>query len=64
MLLLLLRVASREEEGSWQEEENGCEEGEREDSPLPVTGLCLLLDHFTYLAGTQGNQKKVREVHR
>ena len=29
------------------------------DGPLLESTLCLVLDHFTYLQGTQGNQKKV-----
>ena len=27
--------------------------------PLLESTLCLILDHYTYLQGTQGNQKKV-----
>lgn len=44
----------------------GCKESikdevmERENElSLKETVLCLMLDHFNYLQGTQGNQKKV-----
>ena len=33
---------------------------ESEAAPLAEKVLCFLLDHFTYLQGTQGNQKKVK----
>ena len=49
------RVASKEE-GLGKEE--GQEGGEKDPSLLE-TALSLMLDHFTYLQGTQGNQKKV-----
>ena len=32
-------------------------------SPLAEKVLCFLLDHFSYLQRTQGNQKKVKQQH-
>lgn len=44
----------------------GCKEGIKDEVmegenklSLKETVLCLTLDHFIYLQGTQGNQKKV-----
>ena len=48
--------------------DSGLEDGEKERGLVGVqkealeTSLSLLLDHFTYLQGTQGNQKKVCTV--
>ena len=36
-------------------------EEEDEQPSLLATALSLLLDHFTYLQGVHGNQRKVRD---
>ena len=54
LLALLTSAASREEVSG---------AGERGDCALLMEKvLCIVLDHFSYLQGTQGNQKKV-ELH-
>ena len=52
---------SRGGEGWEVEGEGGEEYVEMIDGgdPLLESTLCLVLDHYTYLQGTQGNQKKV-----
>lgn len=49
LLLALLTSATSREEVS----------GAEERALLMEKVLCIVLDHFSYLQGTQGNQKKV-----
>ena len=62
-------VGEGEEAGVGEGEKAGVGEGEEagmrgEKAPAVLTTtLSLLLDHFTYLQGTQGNQKKVFVFH-
>ena len=65
VLVLAASVSSPRGPGEKNDAENKCESGERlmVDDALLDTVLCLLLDHFTYLQGTQGNQKKVRYMY-
>ena len=55
--LLLALLASASINVSCREEETL---DKNEAAPLAEKVLCFLLDHFTYLQGTQGNQKKVK----